>query len=191
MNYFINDKQQQELAVMAVLKSKKYEVNGKEKLGKMLLMGLNHITLSKVYLKEAINGRYYITCAFTRGKESVIELIHPIEFAPYMEFVFDYDKASEICTAFGHELLPQPDGYAFNDYIKGVARRLRTFEGNNCYAIVEYTREKRTDEYGRIEKRRTGFNSFDDIEDYREKVSFYKDKPRVDWNMLCSTFKKK
>ena len=174
MNYFLKHDDHQKLVEMSLLRSMKYINNkGTKVSGKLFLLGENIAKLGGIVLKKAVNGKYYIVLTFTRKSADIVGLKTKVTFAPHLDFVFDYERANEICTAFGHELKPKPDDMEMNEYMTHVARRLRTFVGREVKVLVSYTKEPRKTPYGFVKQRVSGFNETCDITDFRQKMAFY------------------
>jgi len=122
--------------------------NGTRSKGKLWLPGLNECTLDDVKIDTSRHGNVYIVCTFRRKPAHVHGLVTKISFAPHTEYVFGYERAKEICHAFGHDLVEAPHEMPFNDYFRHVYRRMVTFIGSHAKVVVSVCKEARRDEYG-------------------------------------------
>ena len=191
MNYFLKHDDHQKLVEMSLLRSTKYiNSKGTKVSGKLFLLGENIAKLSGISLKKTVNDKYYIVLTFTRKAANILGLKTKVTFAPHLDFVFDHERASDICTAFGHELKPKPEDMEMNIYMTHVARRFRTFMGRDVNVLVSYTKEPRKTPYGFVKQRVSGFNETCDITDFRQKMAFYSVDSQVqpDWTTIENMF---
>jgi hypothetical protein len=171
---------------MSVLRSKKYKVGDKDKTGKLWFLGLNECTLIRVGLHISKNKSYYISCTFARKNEQSILLKTPINFTPFIEYVFNTDQANNISMAFCHIFKDKPDDMEQKDYLTHLARRLRTFEGQQLQTVVGYEKRAIKDAYGHIEQRVVAFNKTADVELYEQKMTYHNidEKVEVPWDVI-------
>ena len=187
----LTENQNQLLNVMAVLRGESYEKNGKRVSGKMFLLGENLCSLSEVRFRAARNGSVFIEVTFTRKPASIAGYSSKIIFAPFMEFIFDYDRARDLCAAFNWELKPQPSDMPFNVYFKHVAARIRTFIGQELKVAVSYYKETRTDKDGNDVMYQRYFDKKEAVSDWRQKIdAFYEKNACVvtDWKEISRIF---
>ena len=187
----IEEQQVGELAVMSRLRSQKYyDSKGRQQVGKLMPMGLNVVKLASVYHAIAKNGNVYISVIFTKPKSNVVQLKTKIDWTPQQEFIFDYDKAREVCNVFSHELNPCPYDMDLNTYMMHVARRIKTFIGREVEILIAYEKEAKIDEYGEAVKRIAYRDDSDLVEYYTASVVRYfkVGEGREDWHLLYNMF---
>jgi len=156
--------------------------NGKK--GKLWLFGVNECIISDVHLNKSKIGTHFITVEFKRKPCFVHGVKTKLYFVPHTEYYFD---APPFISLF-HKLKPKPDDMSKNDYLYQVARRTRTFIGNELKVVVAVYKELRKDEFGFNESR--NFLRQEDILDSRMKiVSYHKEDVKVDYEMLYNILK--
>lgn len=190
---FLNEQQERLLTEMALLRPSSYvNSNGNKVSGKMWPLGLNWGQLIGVRLQDTKNGNKCIVCEFKRKPMDVIGYKTKITFAPHQEYIFDYDKAAEICHGYNYELKSKPDDMDLNTYLTHVARRIATFRGAWVQMVVEYKLEPRMDEYGFQEERNVYYNLKEKVFDWRMECMFYNinDQIDLDWWKLSRIFAK-
>jgi len=154
------------------------------KKGKLWLCGLNDCQITDVHLKQSKVGTYFITVTFKRKPCFVHGVKTKLYFVPHTEYYFDTPPFISLF----HELKPKPDDMSKNEYLTHVARRVRTFIGNELKVVVAVYKELRKDEFGFNESR--NFLRQEDILDSRMKIiSYHKEDIKVDYEMLYNILK--
>jgi len=154
------------------------------KKGKLWLIGLNDCTITDVHLKRSKIGTNFITVEFKRKPCFVHGVKTKLYFVPHTEYYFE---APPFIPLF-HELKPKPEDMPTNDYLFHVARRVKTFIGNELKVVVAICKELRKDEFGFNESR--NFLKQEDVYDSRMKIiSYHKEEVEVDYEMLYNILK--
>ena len=171
---FLSTKQKDLLFAMSVLQTGAYtNKNGTVSKGKLFLMGENVCTLSEAYYKLDKNKKAYLECVFTRRPEFVEGLKTKIGFVRHSEFIFDYERAKELCAAFGKELKPQRPHEDFNAYFRRVCKGVDTFVGRQLKVSVSYSKELKTDEYGDTVLRNVYYDRQDEVWFWRMSIDMF------------------
>lgn len=155
---------------------------GNKTIKRVFLNGVNIAKLESVRLLQSRIGTYYIEATFSRNPEK-INGVREV-FADLIENVF-FDKLTELCAAFGHELKPRPDNYPLLSYLSAVCKRLNTFKGREIKIAVRAYSDVVKDEYGKVGKMFVN-GAFLDKEVTRTEILGYypmDTEVEIDWNL--------
>jgi hypothetical protein len=171
---FLKQEHRDLLYAMSVLQTGTYtNKNGTQSKGKLFFIGENECTLSNAYYKLDKNNKAYIECVFTRKPEFVDGLKTKISFVRHSEFIFDYNRAKELCAAFGKELKEQRHDEDFNSYFRRVYKGVDTFIGRQLKVSVLYSKELKTDDYGEAVMRNVYYDRQDEVWFWRMKIDMF------------------
>ena len=175
MNTFLSEDEHNVLWRMSRLRNVSViNSKGNKALKRAFLQGINPVIISGVKLNRGASGVWYFVVTFTRegatidGKREY--------FAPLDDNIFyprEYHRVQQLAEAFGHMLVPKPDDWQAEPFLKAVKRRLDTFIDQRLKVAVMVYREAVTDGYGNVITRVGYAGEEDDVEAIRQDVYGY------------------